>query len=194
LVDHPQEEAIAMPTGRQLLASTGAAAALTAAVLLPGTATAEPTITSDEQGYVGTNAHCDATQLAVAYGRTTRSLVAICTLPSGGYEYRGVRLSDEAGLKAAAKAVDGGFVVENDGATYSVTPQQLLVTAEDGKVVYRDTWVEYEQPRFTAEGTSPSTSSTSSAPTSSASAATSTATSAIPTATVTVTVTAEPTG
>ncbi|GAA1668433.1 hypothetical protein MMUR_37930 [Mycolicibacterium murale] len=183
-----------MPTGRQLLASTGAAAALTAAVLLPGTATAEPTITSDEQGYVGTNAHCDATQLAVAYGRTTRSLVAICTLPSGGYEYRGVRLSDEAGLKAAAKAVDGGFVVENDGATYSVTPQQLLVTAEDGKVVYRDTWVEYEQPRFTAEGTSPSTSSTSSAPTSSSSAATSTATSAIPTATVTVTVTAEPTG
>ncbi|MCV7182747.1 hypothetical protein [Mycolicibacterium murale] len=194
MVDHPQEEAIAMPTGRQLLASTGAAAALTAAVLLPGTATAEPTITSDEQGYVGTNAHCDATQLAVAYGRTTRSLVAICTLPSGGYEYRGVRLSDEAGLKAAAKAVDGGFVVENDGATYSVTPQQLLVTAEDGKVVYRDTWVEYEQPRFTAEGTSPSTSSTSSAPTSSSSAATSTATSAIPTATVTVTVTAEPTG
>ncbi|BBY89009.1 hypothetical protein MTOK_47910 [Mycolicibacterium tokaiense] len=182
-----------MPTGRQLLASTGAAAALTAAVLLPGTATAEPTITSDEQGYVGTNAHCDATQLAVAYGRTTRSLVAICTLPSGGYEYRGVRLSDEAGLKAAAKAVDGGFEVENDGATYSVTPQQLLVTAEDGKVVYRDTWVEYEQPRFTAEGTSPSTSSTSSAPTSTSSA-TSTATSAIPTATVTVTVTAEPTG
>lgn len=105
-----------------------------------------------------------------------------------------MRLSDEAGLKAAAKAVDGGFVVENDGATYSVTPQQLLVTAEDGKVVYRDTWVEYEQPRFTAEGTSPSTSSTSSAPTSSSSAATSTATSAIPTATVTVTVTAEPTG
>ncbi|WP_163908373.1 hypothetical protein [Mycolicibacterium tokaiense] len=193
MVDHPREEAIAMPTGRQLLASTGAAAALTAAVLLPGTATAEPTITSDEQGYVGTNAHCDATQLAVAYGRTTRSLVAICTLPSGGYEYRGVRLSDEAGLKAAAKAVDGGFEVENDGATYSVTPQQLLVTAEDGKVVYRDTWVEYEQPRFTAEGTSPSTSSTSSAPTSTSSA-TSTATSAIPTATVTVTVTAEPTG
>ncbi|STZ62603.1 hypothetical protein [Mycolicibacterium tokaiense] len=104
-----------------------------------------------------------------------------------------MRLSDEAGLKAAAKAVDGGFEVENDGATYSVTPQQLLVTAEDGKVVYRDTWVEYEQPRFTAEGTSPSTSSTSSAPTSTSSA-TSTATSAIPTATVTVTVTAEPTG
>ncbi|AQA05393.1 hypothetical protein BVC93_26780 [Mycobacterium sp. MS1601] len=178
-----------MPTGRQLLAMTGAAAALTAGVLLPGIATAEPTITSDEQGYVGTNAHCDSTQLAVAYGRTTRSLVAICTTPAGGYEYRGVRLSDEAGLKAAATAADGGFVVENEGATYSVTPQQLLVTAEDGKVVYRDTWVEYEQPRFTAEGTSTST-----APTTSSSSTATSSTTAIPTATVTVTVTAEPTG
>lgn len=185
-----------MPTGRHLLASTGAATALAAAVLLPAIATAEPTYTSDEQGYVGTEAYCDSTQLAVAFGRTTRSLVAICTKPEGGYEYRGVRLSDEAGLKTSATAADGGFIVQNEGATYTVTPQQLLVTSDD-KVVYRDTWVEYEQPRFTAEdGTStPSTAtpstSTSSAP--STSTATTSATS-VPTATVTVTVTAEPTG
>lgn len=184
-----------MPTGRHLLAWTGAGALLAAAAVVPVVATAEPTVTSDEQGYVGTEAHCDSTQLAVAYGRTTRSLVAICTLPSGGYEYRGVRLSDEAGLKASAKAVDGGFVVENEGATYTVSPQQLLVTSDD-EVVYRDTWVEYQQPRFTAEGTSPSPStpqtstSTSTSPTSTSTSPTSTA----PTATVTVTVTAEPTG
>lgn len=178
-----------MPTGRHLLASTGAGALLAAAALLPAVATAEPTITSDEQGYVGTEAHCDSTQLAVAYGRTARSLVAICTRPEGGYEYRGVRLSDEAGLKAAATAADGGFIIENEGATYTVTPQQLLVTSE-GKVVYRDTWIEYEQPRFTAEGTtSTPTTTTSSTPSTSTST-----TSSIPTATVTVTVTAEPTG
>jgi hypothetical protein len=180
-----------MPTGRQLLASTGAGALLAAAALLPAIATAEPTVTSDEQGYVGTEAHCDSTQLAVAFGRTARSLVAICTRPEGGYEYRGVRLSDEAGLKAAATAADGGFIIENEGATYTVTPQQLLVTADD-KVVYRDTWIEYEQPRFTAEGTSSSPSTTtSSTPTTQTPTST---TSSIPTATVTVTVTAEPTG
>lgn len=180
-----------MPTGRHLLASTGAGALLAAAALLPAVATAEPTITSDEQGYVGTEAHCDSTQLAVAYGRTARSLVAICTRPEGGYEYRGVRLSDEAGLKAAATAADGGFIIENEGATYTVTPQQLLVTADD-KVVYRDTWIEYEQPRFTAEGTTSSpTTTTSSTPSTQSPTS---ATSSIPTATVTVTVTAEPTG
>jgi hypothetical protein len=169
-----------MPTGRHLLAWTGAGTLLAAAVLVPAIAAAEPTFTSDEQGYVGTDAHCDSSQLAVAYGRTTRSLVAICTLADGGYEYRGVRLSDEAGLTVAAKAVDGGFVAQNEAATYTITPQQLLVTSE-GDVVYRDTWVEYEQPRFTAEGTPSSASPTS-------------ATQSIPTATVTVTVTAEPTG
>lgn len=180
-----------MPTGRHLLASTGAGALLAAAALLPAVATAEPTITSDEQGYVGTEARCDSTQLAVAYGRTARSLVAICTRPEGGYEYRGVRLSDEAGLKAAATAADGGFIIENEGATYTVTPQQLLVTSED-KVVYRDTWIEYEQPRFTAEGTTSSpTTTTSSAPSTQTPTS---STSSIPTATVTVTVTAEPTG
>ncbi|WP_197381624.1 hypothetical protein [Mycolicibacterium mengxianglii] len=137
-----------MPTGRHLLASTGAGVLLAATALLPAVAAAEPSITSDEQGYVGTDAHCDTTQLAVAYGRTKRSLVAICTLPEGGYEYRGVRISDEAGLTLDAQATSGGgFVAQNDGATYTVTPQQLLVTS-GGKVIYRDTWVEYELPRF----------------------------------------------
>ena len=185
-----------MPTGRHLLASTGAATVLAAAVLLPAIATAEPTYTSDEQGYVGTEAHCDSTQLAVAFGRTTRSLVAICTKPEGGYEYRGVRLSDEAGLKTSATAADGGFIVQNEGATYTVTPQQLLVTSDD-KVVYRDTWVEFEQPRFTAEdGTSTTSSPSTSSPSTSTTPTTSSTTTSgttVPTATVTVTVTAEPT-
>ncbi|CAN5277516.1 hypothetical protein BH11ACT7_BH11ACT7_39870 [soil metagenome] len=142
-----------MPTGRHLLAITGLGALLAVGVLTPVSAGAEPTITSDEQGYVGTEAHCDSTQLAVAFGRTARSLVAICTMPEGGYQYRGVRLSDEAGLKLSAKATSGGFVAENDAATtYTFTPQQMLVT-DGGKVIYRDTWIEYQEPRFSTPQT-----------------------------------------
>ena len=142
-----------MPAGRHLLALTGLGALLVTGVLSTAVAAAEPTVTSDEQGYVGTDAHCDSTQLAVAFGRTARSLVAICTLPEGGYEYRGVRISDEAGLTIGARATSGGFVAANDDATYTVTPEQLLVAA-GGKVIYRDTWIEYEQPRFSATETS----------------------------------------
>jgi hypothetical protein len=144
-----REDAIFMPTARHLLTATGFGALLAIGVLSPAAAGAEPTITSDEQGYPGTEAYCDSTQLAVAFGRTARSLVTICTTPEGGYEYRGVRINDEAGLTLKAIATSGGFVAANDGVTtYTITPQQLLVT-DGGKVIYRDTWVEYEQPRFT---------------------------------------------
>lgn len=137
-----------MPSGRHLLALTGLGALLATGVLSTAVAAAEPSVPVDEQGYIGTDAYCDSTQLAVAFGRTARSMVAICTLPEGGYEYRGVRISDEAGLTLDAKSNGNGiFVATNDDATYTVTPQQLLVTV-GSKVIYRDTWVEYEQPRF----------------------------------------------
>ncbi|CAN5443567.1 hypothetical protein BH11ACT6_BH11ACT6_10980 [soil metagenome] len=138
-----------MPIGRHLLATFGLGALLAIGVP-PAVAGAEPTVKSDEQGYPGTEAYCDNTQLAVVFGRTARSLVTICTTPAGGYEYRGVRTSDEAGLKLTARATSGGFVANNDAATtYTVSPEQLLVT-DGGKVIYRDTWIEFEQPRFSA--------------------------------------------
>lgn len=48
-------------------------------------------------------ARCDGTQTALAVGRTQRSLVVICADQNGRYEYRGVRISDGALLKAPAE-------------------------------------------------------------------------------------------
>ena len=44
----------------------------------------------------------NADAAAEAYGRTAKSLVAICVNPDGGLEYRGVRLSDDSSLAIPA--------------------------------------------------------------------------------------------
>ena len=48
----------------------------------------------------------------MAYGRTPKSLVAICVDPSGDLEYRGVRLSDNAALELSASRGSDGTVIE----------------------------------------------------------------------------------
>ncbi len=71
------------------------------------------------------------------FGSTESSRVAICKTPDGEYEYRGVRLRDGAKLiVAASQSDDGGFVAENDGITYAVTEDALVVSA--GSRVIRD--------------------------------------------------------
>ncbi len=124
--------------------------------LSPATTTSTTSTTAaasdtDERGFVDSDARCDEGQVAVAVGRTQRSKVAICTEPDGGYEYRGVRISDGASLVATAESTgDGAFVALNDGAQYSVSPTELVVTV-GGKVIYRDTWVVYESPESDTE-------------------------------------------
>ncbi|WP_099023441.1 hypothetical protein [Mycolicibacterium palauense] len=152
--------------------------------------------TADARGYVGTEAYCDESQTAAAYGRTARSLVVICADGDGGYEYRGVRTSDGASLVAAAEAGDGDFVAEGDDATYTVSTTALTVTS-GGKVIYRDTWIEFQKPTYSAEDTAAPTTSSSESPSSESSSgesADSSSTSATVTATVTETktVTATP--
>ncbi|MCV7226340.1 hypothetical protein [Mycolicibacterium komossense] len=115
---------------------------------------------TDSRGFVDSAARCDDGQTAVAVGHTQRSLVVICSVGSG-YQYRGVRVSDGAGLKAAATATSDGFEAETDGSVYSVSPTELLVTA-GGKVIYRDTWIQYrQQPTLSTATTSTATTSTS---------------------------------
>lgn len=93
----------------------------------------------------------------MAYGRTARALVVICVDPDGGLQYRGVRVSDGAALQmAAGRASDGSIVAYNDGVTYSVSPSALLVSEGD-TVLYRDTWTDFRQPRFSG-GATPSSS------------------------------------
>lgn len=143
---------------------------------------ASGTFRTDDRGYVGSAAQCDATQVAVAFGRTARALVAICVNRDGSLQYRGVRLSDQASVSMpAGRSADGAIVATNDAVTYAVSPTMLLVSEGDN-VLYRDAWVEFREPRFS--GDSPSS------PTSTASGATTTA---APTTTVsTTTVTLAP--
>lgn len=144
---------------------------------------------SDEYGYVDSAARCDDSQVLMSFGRTSRAMVAICVDPDGDLEYRGVRLSDETALTATAgRASDGSIVATNNGVTYAVSPEMLLVSEGD-TVLYRDSWLEFRQPRFSDEPT------TATSATSATTATTATSTSAeAPTTTVsttTVTVTPE---
>ena len=76
--------------------------------------------------------------------------MVICADPGGDYEYIGVRSSDNATLQVDAESTDDGFVARTDGATYTVSPSQLVVVS-GGKIIYRDTWIDYGHPRFSAE-------------------------------------------
>jgi hypothetical protein len=64
----------------------------------------------------------------VAFGRTQRSLVAICEEGPGQYDYRGVRLSDNASLTATATdAGDGEFRAKSGRATYTFSAKELVI-------------------------------------------------------------------
>jgi hypothetical protein len=125
---------------------TPMSSALAVAEAQPSPAPSAPFAT-DDRGFVDSQAHCDATQIAVAVGRTQRSLVAICTDPHGQYEYRGVRIGDGAALKVAAETTPGrGFLAHNDDFTYTVSPTELVVST-DIEVIRREPMIEYKEPR-----------------------------------------------
>ena len=178
--------------------AVGVAIAVASPALLPEASAAPAGPTSDELGYVGSAARCDDTQTLMAYGRTARALVVICVDPDGQLEYRGVRISDQAALSmAAARASSGTIIATNDGVTYVVSPTMLLVSEGD-TVLYRDSWADFHQPRFSAgstnttptttptSSTTPTPSSTTTAP-SSTTTATSSTTPTVSTTTVTPT-------
>lgn len=99
------------------------------ASVLP-TAVADPTVSTDDHGFVDSTARCAAPDTAVVFGRTANSRVAICKDPSGQYQYRGVRMSDGAKLVASAKPTgSGGFSADQDGVTYTVTSNALIISS-----------------------------------------------------------------
>lgn len=201
--------AAALAAGAALTLTPGAPAPRAVAEPSPATTTSarpdKPQFPSDERGYLDSAARCDDGQTLMMFGRTSRSLVAVCVGPDAQLEYRGVRLSDQAGLTmAATRAADGAIVATNDAVTYSISPQVLLVS-EDDTVLYRDPWLEYHKAGFpagpatasssaTPSSTAPTT-ATSTAATSTSAADTTTAdtTTAAPTVNTT-TVTLAPTG
>lgn len=118
---------------------------------------------TDGQGYLGSAARCDDGQTLLMYGRTSRSLVAVCVGPDGQLEYRGVRISDGATLTmAASRSTDGSVIAVNDNVTYSITPQTLLVSEGD-TVLYRDEWAQYHKAGYAAASPTPSATETESA-------------------------------
>ena len=139
----------------------GAAVVLGAPTVLPG-ATADPSdpasdaVSSDEYGYLDSSARCDDDQTLMAFGRTSRAMVAVSVDPDGELEYRGVRVSDQAATAmSASRASDGTVIATNNGVTYALSPAMLLVSEGDN-VLYRDPWIEFRQPRFSAAPVTPS--------------------------------------
>ena len=94
---------------------------------------AEPgPLQTDDRGFIDTPVRCDLPQSAVVFGRTERSLVAICVDQAGHYQYRGARLGDAAVLTVVAEpTVPGEFFAQKDGATYTVTAKELVIKADN---------------------------------------------------------------
>ena len=147
---------------------------------------APPDDSSDEYGYLNTAARCDDDQTLMAFGRTSRAMVAVCVDSDGELEYRGVRLSDQAATTlSATRASDGSVIATNDGVTYAISPTFFLVSEGDS-VLYRDAWIEFRQPRFSGAPTTTPAPSTSSTPPTSSSPSTSSTPPTVSTTTVTM--------
>jgi hypothetical protein len=113
-----------------LFAARAALAAAAGSALLAlsmPSAPADPS--TDALGFVDSTARCAVPDIAVAFGSTANSRVAICKTSTGKYEYHGVRISDGAKLVAPATAsADGGYIAQRDGITYTVTSSSLVVS------------------------------------------------------------------
>ncbi|PXX01401.1 serine/threonine protein kinase [Mycolicibacterium moriokaense] len=108
-----------------------------APVALPGT---------DGQGFIDyPGARCDAGTSPAALARTTQSVLVVCRAGPGDFYYRGVRLSDSAGIELAnAVRSSGGFDVTNptDGTRYQIRPDSLTIMPPDGQPI-TEPMVEY---------------------------------------------------
>jgi serine/threonine-protein kinase len=96
---------------------------------LPGT---------DAQGFVGyPAARCDPGSRPAVMERTTQSLLVVCESGPANYYYRGLRLSDGAGIELAnAVRSSDGFDVTNpvDGTRYLIRPTGISITSPGGQV------------------------------------------------------------
>lgn len=146
----------ARPSARLAGCLTVAAAA--GAILLALSPSARAAPESDSRGYLDSTARCASPATAVIFGSTESSRVAICQESDGSYEYRGVRVRDGARLVLPATTSGSGYVAENDGLSYTVTSDSLVVSTGD-KVIRDEPLLDVHEP-----GASSSSTATSSAP------------------------------
>jgi hypothetical protein len=73
--------------------------------------------------------------------------VVICGDRDGRFGYLGVRLSDDAVLKTAARRTPTHeFIAQNATVTYSISATELRVT-EGGAVLKQEPMIDYREPR-----------------------------------------------
>jgi serine/threonine protein kinase len=117
--------------------TTQATSTSTAPVALPGT---------DAQGFVDyPGARCDVGSSPAALARTAQSVFVVCRAGPGDFYYRGIRLSDGAGIELAnVVRSSGGFDVTNptDGTRYQIRPDSLTIFPPDGRAII-EPMVEY---------------------------------------------------
>jgi hypothetical protein len=101
----------------------------------------------DVRGFLDRDARCAPTQSAVAVGRTEKSLVVICDVEGGRFEYKGLRLSLGIGVSVGDVTANAdGFVARNEDITYVVTATELAIRSGDA-VIAREPMVEYRGPQ-----------------------------------------------
>ena len=113
-------------------------------------ADAQPLGDTDARGFVNSPARCDPQQTAVVVGGTNRSLIAICVDGAGRYEYRGVRLSDQALQRLPARMMANGcFGARTEAVFYTVSDRKLLLTS-GSRIIRDEAMVEFKDYRTTA--------------------------------------------
>ncbi|WP_326545820.1 hypothetical protein QGN32_18910 [Mycolicibacterium sp. ND9-15] len=112
---------------------------------------------TDARGYVDSTARCGAPSEAVIFGSTATSRVAICKMPDGRYEYRGVRVRDGASLIKSAEKSGDEFTVDNNGITYTVSDESLILAAES-RIIRDETMLDFHEGSASGLTSAPTTS------------------------------------
>ncbi|MEV6098118.1 protein kinase [Nocardia sp. NPDC051981] len=111
--------------------------------LVPLTGTVSST---DTQGFTAQPPRCNAGDPAMAIGRTDKSRLVVCRTATGRFYYKGVRISDNAGIQLDDPVPDGtgGFTVTNptDDTQYRITAYSLVITT-GGQVAANESMIEY---------------------------------------------------
>ncbi|MGW5113369.1 protein kinase domain-containing protein [Nocardia sp. NPDC004123] len=101
---------------------------------------------TDTQGFTVQPPRCNADDPAMAIGRTDKSRLVVCRTATGRFYYKGVRISDNAGIQLDDPVPDGtgGFTVTNptDGTQYRITAYSLVITT-GGQVAANESMIEY---------------------------------------------------
>ncbi|MGW4241048.1 protein kinase domain-containing protein [Nocardia sp. NPDC004722] len=101
---------------------------------------------TDGQGFTSQSPRCNADDPAMAIGRTDKSRLVVCRTAAGRYYYKGLRISDNAGIQLDDPTPDGtgGFNVTNptDGTKYSITAYALVIS-NGGQSLANESMLEY---------------------------------------------------